>query len=52
VLTLRGGGVSGANDYQMDLTDPIHVDSIDAFCGNASTDCSFELAIIGNSTGT
>jgi hypothetical protein len=52
VLELLGSGVNGADSYQLDLTHPIHVDEIDASCNNASADCHFSLAVLGNSTGS
>jgi hypothetical protein len=52
VLQLRGSDADGAASYQLDLTHPIHVDEIDAFCDNTSTDCFFSLVVLGNSTGT
>jgi hypothetical protein len=51
VLELLGSGINGADSYQLDLTHPIHVDEIDASCNNGLTDCSFSLAVLGNSTG-
>ncbi len=47
------GGDEGANSYQLDLTHPIHVDDIEAFCFNAFIhgDCNFTLIVLGNSTG-
>ena len=51
VLELLGSGVNGADSYQLDLTHPIHVDEIDVSCNNASSDCQFSLAVLGNSTG-
>jgi len=51
VLQLRGSDADGAASYQLDLTHPIHIDEIDAFCDNTSTDCLFSLAVLGNSTG-
>jgi hypothetical protein len=51
VLELLGSGVNGADSYQLDLTHPIHVDEIDVSCHNASSDCKFSLAVLGNSTG-
>jgi len=51
VLELLGSGVNGADSYQLDLTHPIHVDEIDVSCNNASSDCRFSLAVLGNSTG-
>jgi hypothetical protein len=52
VLELLGSGVNGADSYQLDLTHPIHVDEIDVSCNNASSDCNFSLAVLGNSTGS
>jgi len=52
VLELTGSGAKGADSYQLDLTHPIHVDEIDMSCNNASSDCNFSLAVLGNSTGT
>ena len=52
VLELLGSGVNGADSYQLDLTHPIHVDEIDVSCHNASSDCKFSLAVLGNSTGS
>jgi hypothetical protein len=51
VLELLGGGINGADSYQLDLTHPIHVDEIDASCNNGSSACDFSLAVLGNSTG-
>lgn len=51
VLELTGSSIDGADSYQLDLTHPLHVDEIDAFCFNASTKCNFSLAVLGNSTG-
>jgi len=51
VLELTGSGARGADSYQLDLTHPIHVDEIDMSCDNASSDCNFSLAVLGNSTG-
>jgi hypothetical protein len=52
VLELLGSGVNGADSYQLDLTHPIHVDEIDVSCNNASSNCQFSLAVLGNSTGS
>jgi len=52
VLVLDGSGHGGAVSYQMDLTHPIHIDEIQAYCTNASTTCNFDMAVIGNSTGS
>jgi hypothetical protein len=52
VLQLRGSSADGADSYQLDLTHPLHVDEIDAFCNNSNTDCFFSLAVLGNSTGS
>jgi hypothetical protein len=52
VLDLTGSSISGADSYQLDMTHPLHVDEIDAFCFNASTNCNFSLAVLGNSTGS
>ena len=52
VLVLDGSARNGADSYQLDLTHPIHIDEIKAYCTNASTDCNFDMAVIGNSTGT
>jgi len=51
VLELLGSGINGANSYQLDLSHPIHVDEIDMSCNNASANCNFSLAVLGNSTG-
>jgi hypothetical protein len=51
VLHLLGASIDGAPTYQLDLTHPLHVDSVQADCENASTDCNFALALLGNSTG-
>ena len=51
VLELTGGGINGADSYQLDLTHPIHVDEIDASCNNGLANCDFSLAVLGNSTG-
>jgi mRNA-degrading endonuclease toxin of MazEF toxin-antitoxin module len=56
VLELAGtGGIgsgAGSADWQMDLSHPIHVDTIEAFCANSSTDCNFSMLLLGNSTGS
>ncbi len=52
VLVLNGSGNSGAVSYQLDLTHPLHVDQIDGVCGNSSTTCTFNLVVLGNSTGS
>ncbi len=53
VLDLDGSsGGFGADSYQLDLTHPLHIDQIQAVCGNSSTNCGFSLAVLGNSTGT
>lgn len=52
VLELTGSSASGTDSYQLDLSHPIHVDEIDTSCHNASSDCNFSLAVLGNSTGT
>ncbi len=51
VLELLGSGNNGADSYQLDLTHPIHVDGIHAYCLNGLQDCDFSLAVLGNSTG-
>jgi hypothetical protein len=51
VLVLDGSGHGGADSYQLDLTHPIHIDEIQAYCSNGSTNCNFDMAVIGNSTG-
>ena len=51
VLDLEGTSNSGAASYQLDLTHPLHIDGISGICGNASTDCDFNLVVLGNSTG-
>jgi hypothetical protein len=51
VLVLDGSGHGGADSYQLDLTHPIHIDEIQAYCTNGSTSCNFDMAVIGNSTG-
>jgi hypothetical protein len=52
VLELTGSsGGFGADSYQLDLTHPLHLDEIEAICGNDSTNCDFSLAVHGNSTG-
>jgi hypothetical protein len=50
VLNLEGGS-SGGDSYQLDLTHPLHVDQVSGVCGNASTNCEFNLVLLGNSTG-
>lgn len=52
VLHLMGAGsfFDGADSYQLDLTHPLHVDSVQSDC-EASSDCNFTLALLGNSTG-
>jgi hypothetical protein len=52
VLVLDGSSRNGADSYQLNLTHPIHIDQIQAYCSNASTDCNFDMAVLGNSTGT
>ena len=51
VLVLDGSGFGGAVSYQMDLTHPLHFDSITSQCANGSTNCNFNLVVLGNSTG-
>ena len=51
VLDLEGSGFGGASSYQMDLTHPLHFDKITAQCNNGSTNCDFNLVVLGNSTG-
>ena len=51
VLVLWGSSEDGQASYQMDLTHPIHIDQIQAVCNNASTNCDFNMAVLGNSTG-
>lgn len=51
VLDLEGSGFGGASSYQMNLTHPLHFDKITAQCNNASTNCDFNLVVLGNSTG-
>lgn len=51
VLVLDKSGFGGRDSYQMDLTHPLHFDQITAQCSNASTNCNFNLVILGNSTG-
>jgi hypothetical protein len=51
VLVLWGSSEDGQASYQMDLTHPIHIDEIKAVCNNASTQCNFNMAVLGNSTG-
>ena len=56
VMNLLGtsgiGQGAGSNDWQMDLSHPLHVDEVDAYCNNMSTNCNFSLVLLGNSTGT
>jgi hypothetical protein len=52
VLDLNGSSNSGSDSYQLDLTHPLHVDQITGVCGNASTNCNFNLVLLGNSTGS
>ncbi len=56
VFSLQGAGLdlSGASDYQLDLTHPIHVDAVDAICEDnlPNPPCNFSLAVLGNSTGS
>jgi hypothetical protein len=52
VLLLNGSSNSGSDSYQLDLTHPLHIDEVTGVCGNASTDCAFNLVLLGNSTGT
>ena len=51
VYELQGASTNGASSYQVDLTHPLHVDDVEAACYNASTSCTFTLALLGNSTG-
>jgi len=51
VLVLDGSGHGGADSYQLDLTHPIHIDEIQAYCSNGLSNCNFDMAVIGNSTG-
>jgi hypothetical protein len=51
VLNLNGSSFGGKDAYQLDLTHPIHFDEIQAQCDNASTNCDFNLIVLGNSTG-
>jgi hypothetical protein len=51
VLVLWGSSDHGQASYQMDLTHPIHIDEIQAYCNNGSTSCDFNMAVLGNSTG-
>jgi hypothetical protein len=50
VLQLWGGGTGGfgADSYQMDLTHPLHVDTVEAICSNSSSDCNFTLSVLGS----
>ena len=52
VLVLNGSSNSGSDSYQLDLTHPLHVDQVAGICGNASTNCAFNLVLLGNSTGS
>jgi hypothetical protein len=52
VLVLNGSSNSGSDSYQLDLTHPLHVDTVTGECGNASTNCAFNLVLLGNSTGS
>jgi hypothetical protein len=51
VLDLEGSSNSGSDSYQLDLTHPLHIDQVSGICGNESTDCNFNLVLLGNSTG-
>jgi len=52
VMDLEGNGVyNGSSDYQLDLTHPLHVDTIQGVCHNFSKHCNFELVVLGNTTG-
>ena len=52
VLDLEGSGIfDGSTSFQMDLTHPVHVTDVKAFCANASSNCNFTLLLLGNSTG-
>jgi hypothetical protein len=51
VLVLDGSSFGGTDSYQMDLTHPLHFDTIAAQCANGSTHCNFNLVVLGNSTG-
>ena len=52
VLVLDGSGHGGADSYQLDLTHPIHIDEIQAYCTNGLSNCNFDMAVIGNSSGS
>lgn len=55
VLSLVGSGFSGGGtgsaDWQLDLPHPMHVDTVEGVCSNASTKCDFSMVLLGNSTG-
>ncbi len=51
VLDLQGSSLDGSDSYQLDLTHPLHFDKLTAGCSNASSNCKFNLVVLGNSTG-
>jgi hypothetical protein len=51
VLDLDGSSFGGKDAYQLDLTHPLHFDEVQTQCDNASTNCNFNLIVLGNSTG-
>jgi hypothetical protein len=51
VLDLKGSSDDGSDSYQLDLTHPLHFDKLTAGCSNASSNCKFNLVVLGNSTG-
>jgi hypothetical protein len=51
VLNLNGSSFGGKDAYQLDLTHPLHFDEIQAQCDNGSTNCDFNLIVLGNSSG-
>ena len=52
VLDLQGSSLDGSDSYQLDLTHPLHFDKLTAGCANASSNCKFNLVVLGNSTGS
>jgi hypothetical protein len=52
VLDLEGSGIfDGSTSYQMNLTHPVHVTDVKAYCVNNSSSCAFTLLLLGNSNG-
>ncbi len=50
-LELNGGSSTlegGSNSFHLALTQPIPMDRVTFFCGNASSDCRFNLEVVGS----